>query len=153
MKMRNADNSRQDENSVVIDSLGKVSLFSGLDKKQLKVLVNQGRQISYPEGKKIIEEGNTSNVFHLILEGEVEVKKKAKTLATLGTGQCFGELGLLDDSPRSADVITTMPTKCFALTKWDWTSYLETTPSIALEIMKVLVKRLREADDALTQWS
>jgi CRP/FNR family transcriptional regulator, cyclic AMP receptor protein len=153
MKLRSGDKSTQGQNSEAVEALGKVPLFSALDRKQLKVLANEGRQISYPEGKKIIEEGSTSIVFHLILDGEVEVKKKTKTLAKLGKGQFFGELGLLDDSPRSADVVTTTPTRCFAMTKWEWKSYLETTPSIAFEVMKVLARRLRETDDALAQWS
>jgi CRP/FNR family cyclic AMP-dependent transcriptional regulator len=131
--------------------LKRVPIFSELDDKTLKELIKDGKEISYPSGKKIMEEGQVSAVFHLILEGSVEIKKKHKTLATLTKGQFFGEMGLIDREPRSADIITIEPTRCFAMTAWAFQSYLKTELSIALEVVRVLARRLRETDNALTE--
>jgi CRP/FNR family cyclic AMP-dependent transcriptional regulator len=98
-----------------------------------------------------MKEGEPSVVFHLILEGSVEIKRTNKTLAKLGKGQFFGEMGLIDREPRTADVVAVEPTRCLALTSWTFQTYLRTEPSVALEVVKVLARRLRETDSALIE--
>jgi CRP/FNR family transcriptional regulator, cyclic AMP receptor protein len=148
MKVRFQEKSEEPE---VIRSLGKVPLFSGLSKKALKDLINESREVSYPAGKVILKEGEPSVVFHLILDGKVEIKKKNKTVAKLEKGQFFGEMGLIERGPRTADVVAIEPTRCLAMTAWNWQAYLQTEPSVALEVMKVLARRLRETNNALIE--
>jgi len=139
------------EETEIVQFLRNVPLFSGFSDKELRNLLKETREVSYPEGKIIIKEGEPSTVFNLILDGKVEVRKKNKILATLGRAQFFGEMGLVDDEPRTADVIAIESTRCLAMTSWDWLSYLKQTPAVAFEILKVLARRLRETDNALTE--
>ena len=130
--------------------IGSVPFFSGLKPKDRKALLAQGKEISYKAGNTIVAEGTTGVGFFLILEGKAEVRRKGKVLATLSRGQFFGEMSLIDDLPRSADVIALQPTKCWAITSWSFASVVKVHPELALGMLKEVVKRLRGAQSSPT---
>ncbi|MDA4125540.1 MAG: cyclic nucleotide-binding domain-containing protein, partial [Thaumarchaeota archaeon] len=110
----------------VISMIGSVPFFGSLDEKNRKALVSQGKELSYKPGDAIVNEGTMGVGFFLITEGKAEVKKGGKVLATLSKGQFFGEMSLIDEQPRSADVVATQPTKCWALTSWAFSALVKT---------------------------
>ena len=128
--------------------IGSVPMFSGLDAKHRKELANQGREISYGAGAPIVNEGAKGVGFFLILDGKAEVRTKGKVLATLSKGNFFGEMSLIDDQPRSADVVAVSPTKCWAITSWAFASVIKSDPDIAMGMLKEVVKRLRAAQSS-----
>ena len=130
--------------------IGSVPFFSSLNPKNRKTLLAQGKEISYKAGSTIVAEGTTGVGFFLILDGKAEVRKKGKVLATLSKGQFFGEMSLIDDLPRSADVIALQPTRCWAITSWSFGSLIEAHPELAIGMLKELVKRLRAAQSSPT---
>jgi CRP/FNR family transcriptional regulator, cyclic AMP receptor protein len=139
------------EKKAVIPMLQEVPLFSSLDKKGLSSIANSAGKKTYNEGDTIAKEGEKAISFYLILDGRVEVKRKNKTLASLGRGQFFGEMAVFDNQPRSADVIATESTTCILLTSWALSGVIAGNPKIALQIIAELVRRLRESDKALTE--
>jgi len=130
--------------------IASVPFFSGLDEKKRKNVASLGKELSYKPGDKMVDEGTTGVGFYLILDGKAEVRKGTKVLATLGKGQFFGEMSLIDEQPRSADVVAVAPTKCWALTSWAFAGLVKTNPDIALLMLKELVKRLRAAQSSPT---
>jgi CRP-like cAMP-binding protein len=130
--------------------IGSVPFFSSLNPKNRKTLLAQGKEMSYKAGSTIVAEGTTGVGFFLILDGKAEVRKKGKVLATLSKGQFFGEMSLIDDLPRSADVIALQPTKCWAITSWSFASVIKVHPELALGMLKEVVKRLRAAQSSPT---
>lgn len=134
--------------SEVSSAISSVAFFSALDKKQLKALAEGGRERRFNEGDKIVSEGDMGIGFYLILDGKVEVRKGAKVLANLSKGQFFGEMSLIDEERRSADVVAVQPTKCFLLTPWVFTALVKKHPEIAMGMLKELAKRLRTAQSA-----
>src|SRR5512136_2797564 len=96
--------------SDILSALAAVSFFSGLNQKQLKVMAGSGKELFYESGETIVEEGTMGVGFYLILDGKVEVREGSKTLAVLSKGQFFGEMSLIDEQPRSADVVAVQPT-------------------------------------------
>jgi len=130
--------------------LGTVPFFSGLDGKKRKSLVSNGKEMTYKAGDFIVREGAMGVGFYLILDGKAEVRKGNRILATLGRGQFFGEMSLIDELPRSADVIAVSPTKCWALTSWAFAGVLKTNPELALHMLKEMVKRVRAAQSSPT---
>jgi len=136
------------ESSELSSVLGSVSFFSGLDRKQLKALAQGGRSRSFKAGDNIVSEGDMGIGFYLILDGRVEVRKGGKVLATLSKGQFFGEMSLIDEERRSADVLAVEPTNCFLLTPWVFTGLIKKHPPIAMGMLKELAKRLRAAQSA-----
>ncbi|MGP8124911.1 MAG: Crp/Fnr family transcriptional regulator [Nitrososphaerales archaeon] len=125
--------------------IGSVPFFSGLDEKSRKALLAQGKEMSYKPGDTIVTEGTTGVGFFLILDGSAEVRKKGKVLAMLSKGQFFGEMSLIDDMPRSADVVALQQTKCWAITSWSFASLIKVHPELAVGMLKEVVKRLRAA--------
>jgi len=129
----------------------KVSLFSELSRKQLKGIAKTGTERSFDPGRAIVKEGETGVGFYLILDGKVEVRRNKKVLSTLTAGEFFGEMGLIDDQPRSADVVAVSPTTTFGLSAWAFSGIVTGNPDIALKMMKVLVSRLRTGNKALSE--
>jgi CRP/FNR family transcriptional regulator, cyclic AMP receptor protein len=125
-----------------------VPLFAGLDDRELETIAESGREVLFEAGKKILQQGERGLAFLLILDGSVEVNKDGKRLAILGKGQFFGEMTVIDDQPRSADVVAIEPTTCFGLTAWSFDAVIGSNPSIAKQIMKELVRRLRQLEDS-----
>lgn len=130
--------------------IGNVPFFADLGERQTKSLISQGKELSYKAGDTIVSEGTMGVGFYLILDGKAEVKRGAKVLATLNKGQFFGEMSLIDEQPRSADVVAVLPTRCWAITSWAFTALVKTHPEMALGMLKEVVKRLRMAQASPT---
>jgi CRP/FNR family transcriptional regulator, cyclic AMP receptor protein len=123
--------------------LATVPYFEGLSDKTRKSVAKEGKVLTYDGGKVIVGEGGAGVGFYLILDGKVEVRKGGRVLATLGKGQFFGEMSVIDGLPRSADVVAVAPTKCWALSAWSFAGLVKAHPELALSMLKELVKRLR----------
>ena len=136
---------------LLIESIRSVSLFSGLKESQLKSIANACKDRTFETGQVIVKEGESGTGFYLIAEGSVEVQRKGKAISKLGSGDFFGEMSLLDNQPRSADVVASTTTKCFVLTGWAFAGLLKSKPDIAVNMIKELISRLRGTDKALTE--
>jgi CRP/FNR family cyclic AMP-dependent transcriptional regulator len=138
----------QDENKAF---LKRVALFSGLTDSQIERLAAGSVRRSFPKGRTIVAEGEPSQSLYVLLSGRAKVQRsdtegKEVILAVLGPGECFGEMSLIDDAPRSASVITIESCDFMSINKESFKSILQSSPEICMRIMKGLVKRLREAD-------
>jgi CRP/FNR family transcriptional regulator, cyclic AMP receptor protein len=131
-------------------ALKAVPFFSGLDSKQLKTVAESGKELSYNSGDTIVEEGTMGVGFYMVIDGKVEVRKGEKALAKLSKGQFFGEMSLIDEEPRSADVVAIQPTRCFTLSTWVFSALIKQHPELALPMLKELAKRLRGAQNSPT---
>jgi CRP-like cAMP-binding protein len=132
-----------------IESLQKVPLFSGLSKSALNRLAKFARARNYKAGAEIVKEGDAGVGFFLIMSGKVEVVRGGKKLSTLGAGQYFGEMSLLDRAPRSATCLATEATETLAILRSDFVAELKANPSMCLSIMETLSRRVRELDAKL----
>jgi len=139
------------DKKLLVSMLPQVPLFASMDKKALNTVANSAGKKTYKSGEVIAKEGDKALSFFLILEGSVEVRKGKRVLATLGKSQFFGEMAVLDEQPRSADVIATSETTCILLTSWAFAGVMAGNPDISKVIVKELVRRLRETDKALTE--
>jgi len=109
----------------------------------------------YPPGEIIIEEGTHGTSAFIILSGTAEVFKKSGdreiTLATLGVGQVFGEMGLIEDRARSASVRSRSELRVHIIDRDHFNQLLPTKPAVLIPIMKSLFERLRQASDMLAE--
>lgn len=133
------------------EMIGRVSLFSELSKKHLRSIAKSGVERNFEGGQTIVKEGESGVGFYLILDGKVEVKKKNKVISALSGGDFFGEMGLIDDAPRSADVVAVSPTKTLCVSAWAFTGLVKGNPEIAMKMMKVLVHRLRTTNKSFSE--
>ena len=131
--------------------LRRVPLFQSLDETQLDVLATGSLRRNYPRGRTIVAEGEPSQSLYILLSGRAKVQRsdsegKEVILAVIGPGEFFGEMSLIDDSPRSASVITLESSDFMAINKDSFKAMLTQNTEICMQIMKGLVRRLREAD-------
>jgi len=139
------------ENESVIEMLGKTSLWSGLGKQELKAIVNNSKERKFESGGIIASKGEGGIGFYLILDGVVEIRSDGKTLSRLGPGQFFGEMSVIDNQPRSADVVAVEPSRVLILTAWKFKALISDNPKMAIRMLQELVRRLRTADRTLTE--
>ena len=131
--------------------LRRVPLLQSLTEIQLDQLAAGSVRKNFPKGRTIVSEGEPSQSLYILLSGRAKVQRsdsegKEVILAVLGSGEFFGEMSLIDDAPRSASVITLESCDFMALNKDGFKSMLLQSPEICMQIMRSLVKRLREAD-------
>lgn len=131
------------------DQLAAVPLFSQLPRKDLTRLGRAVVERHYKKGDVIVKEGESAVAFFIITKGRVEVSKgsgtKKRKLAELGPGNVFGEMALLDGGPRDATVKALEDTDCLVLSRWDFVAELRTNPQMAVAMLPILSRRLREA--------
>lgn len=99
----------------------------------------------------MVKQGEKGLGFYLLLEGQVEVRRKGRRLATLGPGEFFGEMALFDDQPRSADVVALQPTRCLVLTKWEFWGFAMNQPRMLRGMLAEMARRLAETDRSLSE--
>jgi CRP-like cAMP-binding protein len=126
-----------------LQMLGSVGLFEGLSQKELNQVHRQARQGEFSAGDVIVTEGETGVGFHLILSGRAKVLAGKRTIATLGPGDFFGELSLIDRGPRTATVVANTTLKTLSLVSWEFLPMLDRNPSIARKLLVVICGRLR----------
>ncbi len=129
------------------DTLSNVPLFSQLSRRDLTRLAKATVDRRFAKGDIIVKEGDQAVAFYIIARGKAEVTKGGRTLATLKEGDFFGEMSLLDGYLRSASVRAAEDTECLVLSRWDFLAELRSSPHIAVAMLPVLSRRLREADE------
>lgn len=129
------------------EALRNTWLFSACNRKELALLESACDEVSVHAGSVLVEEGKVGKEFCLIISGEAKVTKNNHEVATLKSGDAFGELSLLDHLPRSATVKAASEMKLIVLPAREFTSVLEEIPSMALRLLEAMSKRLRDADD------
>jgi CRP/FNR family transcriptional regulator, cyclic AMP receptor protein len=118
-------------------------LFHGIDADGLAALADRATQVDFPAGHVIARQGEIGTGFFVVIEGRVRVVRDGVLVATLGPGDFFGELSVLDRQPRNAMVAAEIPTTCLALASWDFEAVLLEEPALTLSILRGVATRLR----------
>jgi CRP-like cAMP-binding protein len=133
-----------------VEFLKHVRLFEDLDRKSLEAIANAAVEQSYTAGQDIVRQGDTGVGAFIVKKGRVEAFQDRAghmhKLAEMKAGDVFGEMALLDEFPRSATVRALEPTTCLGIQRWHFRGILESHPQIALALLPVLTKRLRNAE-------
>ena len=142
-----------------IEQLARVDLFSGLKPQGLELIAKVATEETHSIGTKIFQHGDAGDKLYLILDGKVRISREVpgmgeEALAVLGPGQMFGEMALLDESPRSADARVHERCRLLALPKDAFEDLLFLHKDLAYEVLwscvRMLAARLRETNDKLT---
>jgi CRP-like cAMP-binding protein len=99
-----------------------------------------------PKGKVLVEEGRIGLEFFLIVDGTAVVTRNGRKVATVGPGDYFGELALLDRRPRSASVVSETEMDLLVLSQRQFNGLLESVPTISRKMLAAMANRLRDAD-------
>lgn len=129
-----------------LDHLGNVPLFSACSKRDLQQIAKASDEVKVPADKLLVEEGKPGHEFFLILDGYATVVRNGRKAATLGPGEYFGELALLDRGLRSATVKAASDMNVLVLGQREFAGVLEEVPALARKLLSAMATRLREAD-------
>jgi putative ABC transport system ATP-binding protein len=136
-----------DETVRICVFLQKVPLFAALTPSQLVEVAEKMHREVYPPGATIIRQGEAGERWYLIKEGKVEVRiddeSGSRVVATLDSGQFFGETALLEDKTRNASVITRERVEVYSLSKEDFLEARHAFEPMREELMKVFAQRYR----------
>jgi CRP/FNR family cyclic AMP-dependent transcriptional regulator len=147
-----------DREQSAVELLKSVTLFADLEEGELERFSHVAVPRSFPEGTRVFHEGDNSDACYIVKEGSFRVTRehsdgRAITLATLGPGEIFGELAMLDGDKRSASAEALSDGELLALPAGDVRSLLARHPEIALKLVAGLVRRLRAANVRLSRQS
>lgn len=139
--------------------LAKVPFFEGLTPEAMSMIAQATKEEAYPYGTRIFQYGDPGDKLYIILEGKVRISREVsgmgeEALAVLGAGEVFGEMSLLDESPRSASALAHEKCRLLVITKDAFDDLLFFHKDLAYEVLwscvRMLASRLRETNDKLT---
>lgn len=129
-----------------VATLQRVQLFLDMDRRQAEQIARLLKLRRFSKGETVIMEGSGGAAFFFIESGEATVSSKGVQLTTLGPGDHFGEIALIDGGPRSATVTAATDLVCYGLTFWEFRPLVERNGPIAWKLLQALAKRLRAVE-------
>jgi CRP-like cAMP-binding protein len=126
--------------------LGEVSIFAELKPKDLTQLAREAHERSFPAGTKLTEDSAVGASFSVIAEGTATVMVDGAAVRTLGRGDFFGEMALIDRETRSATVVADSDVKCLVFSAWVFRPFALAHPEVAWALLETMVKRVRAAE-------
>jgi CRP/FNR family transcriptional regulator len=126
-----------------IDMLKKVPLFSGLDNKELQEIARSMRERRFKAGDTVTQEGAGGVGFFVVEEGEAEVNVGGEAKGSVGPGDYFGEIALINESPRTATLTARTDMLCYGMTPWDFRPLVETNSTIAWKLLTAMAEKMR----------
>jgi CRP-like cAMP-binding protein len=133
-----------------IAALARAPLFDELSKKELTELARLTEDMEVDAGTALCTEGELGREFFVVMDGEVEVKRRGRRVKTTNES-FFGEIALLEDVRRTATVTAKTPLRMFVLTARDFRHVLDDHPSVERKVLRALARRLADqvADPSL----
>ena len=128
-----------------------VPIFKELRDDFLVRLASIMDELAFPSHHTIFTEGQEGQALYVVVSGRVSVHLKGQELAQLDKGACFGEMSLFDAEPRSASITTLDPCDCLMLTQQQLYEAIDETPGIAVNIIRLLSRRIRELNSELNE--
>jgi CRP/FNR family cyclic AMP-dependent transcriptional regulator len=130
------------------DALRSVPLFAELDDTELAEVARLFRQRRFDAGETVAQEGSGGAAFYLIESGEATVTVSGRPRPSLGPGDHFGEIALIDEGARSATITAVGDLVCWGLTYWDFRPLVQSNADICWKLLQFMVGRLRAAEAA-----
>jgi len=137
-----------------LETIKNVNLFNILDIEDIRVISRIANVKALPKGYMVFQEGEQGDALYIIIKGKVKVSLydddgREYILDIIGKDGFFGELSILDDLPRSANIITIEECEFLVLKRDDFIKILMENPAITVNILKTIAARLRAADERI----
>ena len=128
------------------ETIAKIPLFAGLEKRELERVADSFKERRYGAGETIATEGKSGAGFFVIGEGTAIVTVQGNERATLGPGDYFGEIALIDEGARTATLTAESDMTCYGMTFWEFRPIVESDARIAWKLLQALARKLRAAE-------
>jgi len=128
-----------------VAAIANVPLFSRCSKGELRRIAKLADEVDLRPGKVLTREGTRGREFFVLLEGTADVRSDSRLLPSLGPGDFFGEIALVDNGPRTATVRSATPMRMLVLGHAQFRDVLHQNGEIAVKILRAVTQRLRAA--------
>lgn len=132
-----------------LEHLSRVPLFARCDKNELKAISRRVTELRFDPGRQFIRENAPGAEFFVIVSGKAKVTRGDAEVASLGSGDFFGEMALLENEPRTATVTVEEPMDALVIDPREFRSLLEEAPELTFKLMAGMARRIRELDQQL----
>jgi CRP-like cAMP-binding protein len=129
-----------------LDHLATVPLFAGASTKELRAVAKASVELPIEAGREFVTQGQVGREAFIIIDGQAEVSRAGQKIATLGPGDCVGELALLDHGPRTASVTAVTPLTVLVLGPREFSGLLDEVPTLNHKMLAALASRVRQLD-------
>lgn len=129
-----------------LDLLRRIPLFSGFDRRRMERLGMLADEVDVPAGKVLMRQGESGSDMMVVVRGSVAVERDGNRLNTLGPGDFFGEIALVDGGPRTATVTAEELTMLLVISHRDFHSMMDEFPEVASQVMNALANRVRHLE-------
>ena len=133
-----------------LELLSKVPLFSRLDEAGLRQVAMLTDEVDVDAGRELTTEGQFAHEFFLILDGTVSIDRGGAHLSTLGPGDFFGEIALVDRGPRSATATSDGPARLLVLGHREFNGLMDQFPLVRTAVLEALAHRVRRLEPDAT---
>jgi CRP-like cAMP-binding protein len=131
-----------------VELIRHLPLFELCSKSDLRRIAALAVERAVEEGAELIHEGEPGSEFYVVVEGEIEVRRRGRRVARLGAGSYVGEIALLSRSPRTATVVAATPLRVLSIAGRDFVELLDAIPELWLKVARTLADRI-DADEAM----
>ncbi len=150
-----------DDVNTIIKIIDNISLFGGLEEKQVRTILDYLTCVSFAEGDIIFEQGKTASEIYIIKSGTVKIivdfDKEPLELVEYGIGQCFGESSAIGILPHSATALATSDTRLLVLSNESLHKIFKDDPALfgrlILNIAREVCRRLHKADETILHFA
>ena len=129
--------------SASADILKRVPLFSELDNRELQQIATSMRERRFKAGDVVTQEGSGGVGFFVVEEGEAEVDVGGESRGSIGPGDYFGEIALINESPRTATLTAKTDMLCYGMTPWDFRPLVESNSEIAWKLLTAMAEKMK----------
>src|SRR3954469_20609810 len=126
-----------------VELLKRVPLFADCSRGELEQIAQIADEIDLAEGKELTRIGTSGREFFVLLEGEADVSQDGEIINKLGPGDFFGEIALVEDTPRTATVTATTPVQVLVITDRAFRQLLDKQPEIQRKVLVALAQRVK----------
>jgi CRP/FNR family cyclic AMP-dependent transcriptional regulator len=129
-----------------LGTLAEVPLFEGLSKRHLRRIAKLAHIRRFASGSIMVRTGDPGRSFYVLLDGSAKVVRSGRRSVRIGAGSFFGEMALIDDSPRSADVVAEGEVLALTIDRPGFAKLLRAEPALSQALLRTLAARLRAAE-------
>jgi CRP/FNR family transcriptional regulator, cyclic AMP receptor protein len=131
-----------------VELIRGLPLFELCSKRDLRRIASLAEERTLDAGTELIHEGEPGREFYVVVDGQVDVRRRGRRIARLAEGSYVGEIALLSRSPRTATVVAATPLRVLAIAGRDFVELLDSLPELWLKVARTLADRV-EADEAM----
>jgi CRP/FNR family cyclic AMP-dependent transcriptional regulator len=125
------------------EMLKRVPLFADLDNRELQQIADSMRERRFRAGDTVTQEGSGGVGFFVVQEGEADVTVGGEARGSVGPGDYFGEIALINESPRTATITARTDLLCYGMTPWDFRPLVESNSAIAWKLLTAMAEKMK----------